>query len=111
MSVKNINQEEEVSMNDIIIVITGMILLMSPYAYNPPIGSKTINAAVAVNASDPKSSYGIDIPQHFASLTFTTSDLGTVTESGLHLVKDGDDSRLDLKGDLVQLGNVGRNGA
>jgi hypothetical protein len=111
MSVKK-SKQEEASMNDIIVVITGMILLMSPAAYDHQSGaSTTINAAVAVNATDPKSSYGIDIPQHFASLTFTTSDLGTVVQSGLHLVKDGDDSRLDLQGDLVQLGKVDGNGA
>jgi hypothetical protein len=99
-------------MNDIIVSISGMILLMAPVAYDPSAtASKAIHAAVAVNATDPTSSYGMDIPQHFATLSFTTSDLATVIESGIHLVKDGDDSRLDLKGNRVQFGNVDRNGA
>jgi hypothetical protein len=106
MSVKDIKQEEDKSMNDITVVITGMILLMAPIAYDYPNGSKTIHAAVAVNATDPKSSYGIDLPQHFATLVFTTADLDTAIGYKTRLVADNMThlSTVELHGDRVQLG-------
>jgi hypothetical protein len=98
-------------MNDITVVITGMILLMSPAAYISG-GNPTIHAAVSVNANDPKSSYGMDIPQHFSALylpgkksAFPYSD-----DLGKRIIDiDDKNSRVDLNGDLVQLGTFSGN--
>jgi hypothetical protein len=106
MSVKNNKQEEEVSMNDITVVITGMILLMSPAAYVDPNlnPSTTINSAVAVNATNPQSKYGMDIPQHFAKLVFQTAELDVAYDPEKRLYADEAESVVDLEGDHVQIG-------
>jgi hypothetical protein len=107
MSVKNRKQEAEVSMNDITVVISGMILLMSPYAYDQT-GSHKIHSAVAVNASKPlESKYGLSVPLHFAALVFKAGDLDRPgkTQDPDNRLNDVDGStRVELEGDLVQIG-------
>ena len=92
-------------MNDITVVITGMVLLMSPYAYDQS-KTTTIHSAVAVNATEPKSAYGVDIPQHFSSLYLgARSTFAKFSDTENRIVDEGPDTtRVDLDGDLVQLG-------
>ncbi|MEA2237284.1 MAG: hypothetical protein QOC81_2008 [Thermoanaerobaculia bacterium] len=93
-------------MNDSTIVITGMILLMAPIAYEHPSKNTKIHAAVAVNAMSPESStYGVDIPEHFAALLLPArKDLKTNAGGRLVDVDGGKSTKLELYGDLVQLG-------
>jgi hypothetical protein len=92
-------------MNDITVVISGMILFLSPVAYIPN-GSEKIHAAVAVNATSPTSSYGVDIPKHYAALVFANNDLSAPNDPANRLTADDvpNKTRLDLHGDRVQFG-------
>lgn len=93
-------------MNEITIMISGMVLLMAPIAYQQS-GSDKIHAAVAVNATEPTSSYGVDIPQHFAALVFSSADLSTLSDPGKRVAPDENDAskmRVQLLGDRVQIG-------
>jgi hypothetical protein len=94
-------------MNEINILITGMILLMAPVAYDNNPAHKTIHSAVAVDATSPQSKYGLDIPVHAAALLFDDGDIDsdkTIDLSG-RLESSNGTRRVGLHGDRLQLGN------
>lgn len=93
-------------MTDVTVVITGMILFVSPAAYDQ--SGKIINAAVAANGTRASvSTYGVEIPIHVTKLRIAKSSVvAPVLKPAGRFFPDGTEYVIELQGDRVQFGTM-----
>lgn len=94
-------------MNEVSVIITGMVLMVAPVAFVPSNIKQEINAAVVVDGKDFTGKYGMDVSPHNAMFMINDASIDSANIQGpkSRMVKSGLDQQIALDGDRIQFGD------